>query len=126
MRGGNLLNLPTGTVPVPSLRISDGFFRTLGLTPALGRDFQPGEDLPNTASLVILSFEGWQKWFAGRPDILGQKVTLMRKLLFGTAACDLPTLAAVALVPGASAMLASYLPARRAAGVNPVEVLRSE
>jgi ABC-type lipoprotein release transport system permease subunit len=36
------------------------------------------------------------------------------------------TLASVAIVLGASAMLASYIPARRAASVNPVEALRAE
>ena len=50
----------------------------------------------------------------------------MRKLLFGTQAWDAATLASVAIVLGSAAMLASYLPARRAAGVNPVEALRSE
>ena len=74
--GGDLLNLSSGTVPVSSLRVSDGFFHTLGVTPMLGRDFRTGEDLPGTASIVILSFEGWKKWFGGRPDIVGQKVTL--------------------------------------------------
>ncbi len=74
--GGDLLNMSTGTVPVSSLRVTDGFFRTLGVTPLLGRDFRTGEDLPNTASIVILSFEGWKKWFAGRTDAIGQKVTL--------------------------------------------------
>jgi predicted permease len=52
--------------------------------------------------------------------------TLMRTLLFGTAAWDAGTLASVAIVLGASAMLASYIPARRAASVNPVEALRAE
>ena len=52
--------------------------------------------------------------------------TLMRSLLFGTAAWDAGTLASVAVVLGISAMLASYLPARRAASVNPVEALRAE
>jgi predicted permease len=52
--------------------------------------------------------------------------TLMRKLLFGTQAWDATTLAAVGLVLALSAMLASYLPARRAASVNPVEALRAE
>jgi ABC-type antimicrobial peptide transport system permease subunit len=51
---------------------------------------------------------------------------LVRKLLFGTQAWDAPTLAAVALVLGVSALLASYLPARRAASVNPIEALRAE
>jgi ABC-type antimicrobial peptide transport system permease subunit len=52
--------------------------------------------------------------------------TLMRKLLFGVRSWDLATLAAVVLVLGFSALLASYIPARRAASVNPVEALRSE
>jgi len=52
--------------------------------------------------------------------------TLMRKLLFGTQAWDVPTLACIALVLGVSALLASYIPARRAASVNPVDALRAE
>jgi ABC-type antimicrobial peptide transport system permease subunit len=52
--------------------------------------------------------------------------TLMRGLLFGVRSWDVPTLAAVAGVVGASALVASYIPARRAASVNPVEALRAE
>jgi predicted permease len=52
--------------------------------------------------------------------------TLMRKLLFAVHAWDLPTLAAVAIALGAAAVLASYLPARRAASVNPTEALHAE
>jgi len=52
--------------------------------------------------------------------------TLMRKLLFGIHSWDVSTLAAVAVLLGASALLASYFPARRAASVNPVEALRAE
>ena len=44
---------------------------------------------------------------------------LMRSLLFGVQTWDIPTLTAVAVVLAAAAMLASYMPARRAAGVNP-------
>jgi len=51
---------------------------------------------------------------------------LMGKLLFGVQAWDAGTLAGVAVVLGASAMLASYFPARRAASVNPTEALRAE
>jgi macrolide transport system ATP-binding/permease protein len=51
---------------------------------------------------------------------------LMRGLLFGVESWDLPTLAGVAGVLGLAAMLASYLPARRAASVNPVDALRPE
>jgi ABC-type lipoprotein release transport system permease subunit len=52
--------------------------------------------------------------------------TLMKSLLFGVQAWDAPTLMAVTAVLGASALVASFLPARRAVGVNPVEALRAE
>jgi ABC-type antimicrobial peptide transport system permease subunit len=52
--------------------------------------------------------------------------TLMRGMLFEVHSWDVPTLAAVATVLGVSALLASYIPARRAASVNPVEALRAE
>ena len=51
---------------------------------------------------------------------------LMRNVLFGVAAWDAPTLAGVAAVLGAASLLASFLPARRAASVNPCEALRAE
>jgi len=43
---GYLLRTPAGTEPVPGVRVSDGFFHTLGIAPVLGRDFFAGEDLP--------------------------------------------------------------------------------
>jgi predicted permease len=51
---------------------------------------------------------------------------LMRKLLFGVEAWDVPTLAGVAALLGMCAMAASFLPAYRAASVNPTEALRAE
>ena len=51
---------------------------------------------------------------------------LMKKLLFGVEAWDVPTLLGVAAVLGAAALVASFLPAHRAASVNPTEALRAE
>jgi ABC-type antimicrobial peptide transport system permease subunit len=52
--------------------------------------------------------------------------TLMRGLLFSVRSWDLPTLTGVAAILAVSALLASYVPARRAASVDPVEALRME
>jgi len=51
---------------------------------------------------------------------------LMRRLLFGVQAWDAATLATAAAVLVVAALLASFVPARRAASVNPIEVLRAE
>jgi len=51
---------------------------------------------------------------------------LMKSLLFGISPLDPFTYAAVPFVLAGAAVLASYLPARRAAAVNPVEALRAE
>jgi len=51
---------------------------------------------------------------------------LMSSLLFGVRAFDPATFAAMAAVLWAVAMLASYLPARAAATIDPIVMLRAE
>ncbi len=50
----------------------------------------------------------------------------LRSMLFGVGTADLLTFATVAMVLCAVAMFACYLPARRAAAVNPMQALRTE
>jgi len=51
---------------------------------------------------------------------------LMKMLLFGISPLDPLTFLAVPVILATAAALASYLPARRAAGIDPVEALRAE
>jgi len=71
-----MLSTPQGTQQVNGVRVSDGFFRTLGVRPLLGRDFHDGEDLTSASSAVILAYAEWQNRYGGRPDIVGQSVVL--------------------------------------------------
>lgn len=68
-----------GTLPVRAVRVSDGFFRTLGVAPRFGRDFYPGEDLPGMQRTLLLSHASWQNRYNSNPDILGKSVILDRE-----------------------------------------------
>ena len=70
------IHTSSGLQLAPGARVSAGFFRTLGVAPILGRDFLPQEDSLSAPHAVMLSYGGWQKWFSGRPDVVGQSITL--------------------------------------------------
>ncbi|HUH64293.1 MAG TPA: ABC transporter permease [Terracidiphilus sp.] len=57
-------------------QVSAGFFRTLGVTPVLGRDFYVGEDHPEKPRTTLISYSAWQRRYGGNPNVLGQTVTL--------------------------------------------------
>jgi len=73
---GYLVSTQSGMEMVFGARVSDGFFRTLGVNPVIGRDFYHGEDLPEAPNTVILSYASWQKRFGGRQEVVGQPLTL--------------------------------------------------
>ena len=76
VRSGFTVTTPSGPKRVPGLRVTSGFFRTLGVTPVLGREFRPDEEGPSAPPTVMLSYSAWQTRFAGSPDVLGRTVTL--------------------------------------------------
>lgn len=73
---GFMLQSPSGPEPADGARVTAGFFRTLGVTPILGRDFHPDDDQPTAPLVTLISYGAWQRRFAGRSDVLGQTVVL--------------------------------------------------
>src|ERR1035438_4735160 len=73
---GYILTTPSGVEPAPAVQVSAGFFRTLGVAPALGRDFYASEDRPGAPRTVMLSHDSWMKRYGGKPDVIGRTVTL--------------------------------------------------
>jgi putative ABC transport system permease protein len=61
---------------VPGLRITANFFRTLGVKPALGRDFLAEEDQPGGRTVLLLSHRLWQRRFGADPAVVGRTVPL--------------------------------------------------
>jgi putative ABC transport system permease protein len=53
-----------------------GFFRTLGVNFALGRDFNAAETQPNGPQAIILSDGLWRRSFGADPQVLGRVVRL--------------------------------------------------
>src|SRR5262249_55582378 len=56
--------------------VSADFFSVLGVKPALGRDFAPGEDEFGAGPVVLISANFWQRKFGSAPDALGKSIAL--------------------------------------------------
>src|SRR2546430_2514054 len=71
-------NLTGGDQPerVPGLLVSANLFSLLGVNPAYGRWFAPGEDKPGAGRVLILSYGLWQRSFGGNANLVNQTVQL--------------------------------------------------
>ncbi len=69
-------SLGTAAEEVQALAVSHGFFRPLGVPPALGRDFTREDDREGAAPVVLLGDAFWRSRFAGDPDVLGRTMRL--------------------------------------------------
>jgi putative ABC transport system permease protein len=58
------------------MRVSYDFFDMLGVSPALGRGFDPKEDRPDRWHVVLLGHGFWKEHFGGRSDVVGQTVAI--------------------------------------------------
>ena len=61
---------------VQQQRVGTGYFNTLGVTPALGREFSEAEDVPGGPPVAILSHELWSRTFNRDADMLGGTIRL--------------------------------------------------
>jgi putative ABC transport system permease protein len=59
-----------------AVRVSDGFFGTLGVPPFLGRTFTADEDQRGGPPVLVMSYGLWQRRFAGDQGIVGKRVML--------------------------------------------------
>src|SRR5947208_3090440 len=56
--------------------VTDEFFKIIGVSPFLGRDFTPEDNKPGAEKTTILGHEIWQRDFGGDPNIVGQSVRI--------------------------------------------------
>jgi putative ABC transport system permease protein len=72
------LSEPIGRVAAPEsvrgVRISPNFFSMIGVRPALGRAFQPDEEVPGKDHVVIFTDGLWKRRFGADPTIVGRTV----------------------------------------------------
>ena len=104
-------------------RIPANLFPLLRVRPALGRGFTEDENQSGQDRLVIrLAITGIALGVIGAMAPTG----FLRGLLFGVSPADPVTFIVVPLLLVLVALLACWVPARRAANVDPMEALRSE
>src|SRR5262249_48098969 len=64
---------------VPGAEVSPGYFRLLGVAPALGREFSPEEEAGGGVPVVMLSDGFWRRRFGGDPGVLGRSLPISGK-----------------------------------------------
>jgi putative ABC transport system permease protein len=66
----------TDSEDVPGLAATSDIFDVLQTQPFLGRGFSRDDEKPGAARVVVISYDFWQRRFAGASSILGKKVML--------------------------------------------------
>jgi len=62
--------------PLEGLRVSESFFRVIGVTPALGRGFLPEEDHPGRNHVAVIGHGLFVRRFGGDPSVVGKTISL--------------------------------------------------
>src|SRR5262249_6401571 len=74
----DLMNMAVdnNAVRVNGSRVTGDFFQLLGISPAIGRGVEPGDDDPEKPEVAVISYALWRSRFGADPDLLGQKLLL--------------------------------------------------
>ena len=56
--------------------VSGNYFQVLGVQPAIGRVIVPSDDVPNSAPVVVLSFNYWKTKFGADPRVINQTLLI--------------------------------------------------
>ena len=59
--------------------VTEDFFRILGVSPIMGRDFTAADNKPGAEKTALLGYEIWQRDFGGDPKIVGESVRINGK-----------------------------------------------
>jgi putative ABC transport system permease protein len=59
--------------------VTEDFFKIIGVSPILGRDFTADDNKPAAEKVTILSHEIWQRDFGSDPNVIGQGVRINGK-----------------------------------------------
>ncbi len=74
-RGVNECNLTEANpVHLQCAVVAQNFLPTLGIAPVLGRNFSPDEDLPNVATVALISYGLWLSRFNRDPAVLNKTI----------------------------------------------------
>jgi predicted permease len=65
-----------GPVLLDAVRSTDNFFQVFGVHPLLGRTYLPGEEQEGKNDIAVLSYDLWQRYFAGDRNIVNRAVKL--------------------------------------------------
>ncbi len=71
-------NLTGLTMPEQAniILVTDGVLQTLGIPPAIGREFTAADQAPNGAKSVMLSYGYWERRFGGDPSAVGRSIVI--------------------------------------------------
>ena len=136
--------------------ITSNYLHLLGLHPVIGRAFTPEDERPGGARVAMISYGFWQGAYGGRTNVLGSTVRVdslpytivgvaprgmglpmerqsfrgdlraARPGIWLPAPLDSLTFLGIGVLIAVVALLASYVPARRALRIDPSDALRAE